>query len=146
MRILCRPLKVKEGQPHPDLIVETASLAAIEPPDPHYRHHLQVQLSMLKTCCAGGRGQDVCTGSATEGFSMAGRGCYTGHASVLCGCNACCDQVVVLSRCLRTFDSYAEKLLQLQMQLKSIPTCPMPAAHAAARSHMHFSHGMSKNG
>lgn len=36
------PKKVKEGVPHPDIIVETASLAAIDPPDPTYKHHLQV--------------------------------------------------------------------------------------------------------
>ena len=29
------------------MIVETASLAAIEPPYPHYKHHLQVSASTL---------------------------------------------------------------------------------------------------
>ncbi|KAK9815308.1 hypothetical protein WJX72_001386 [[Myrmecia] bisecta] len=36
-----RPAKLKEGLPHPDPIVETASLASMEPPEVKYRHHLQ---------------------------------------------------------------------------------------------------------
>ncbi|KAK9808500.1 hypothetical protein WJX73_001795 [Symbiochloris irregularis] len=36
-----RPARLREGQPHPDPIVETASLASIEPPVPKYKHHLQ---------------------------------------------------------------------------------------------------------
>ena len=31
-----------EGQPHPDPIVETATLASVTPPDITYAHHLQV--------------------------------------------------------------------------------------------------------
>lgn len=30
------------GHPHPDPIVETASLAGVSPPEPSYAHHLQV--------------------------------------------------------------------------------------------------------
>ena len=32
-----------KGQPHPDDIVETASLASVKPPKPTYQHHLQVR-------------------------------------------------------------------------------------------------------
>ena len=39
----CRPSKVQEGMPHPDPIVETASLASVQPPDIKYKHHLQVR-------------------------------------------------------------------------------------------------------
>eukprot|EP00873_Tetraselmis_striata_P001668 jgi/Tetstr1/421932/TSEL_012831.t1 len=35
------PSKVKEGVVHPNAIVETSSLAAVQPPDPVYTHHLQ---------------------------------------------------------------------------------------------------------
>ncbi|KAG2496515.1 hypothetical protein HYH03_005339 [Edaphochlamys debaryana] len=35
------PAKVTEGLPHPDPIVETASLASVAPPDITYQHHLQ---------------------------------------------------------------------------------------------------------
>lgn len=38
----CRPAKLREGKVHPDPIVETLSLAAVEPPDPNYQHTLQV--------------------------------------------------------------------------------------------------------
>lgn len=37
-----RPSKLKIGKPHPDPVVETASLAAVEPPDISYKLHLQV--------------------------------------------------------------------------------------------------------
>jgi hypothetical protein len=37
-----RPAKVQEGLPHPDPIVETATLASVSPPDITYQHHLQV--------------------------------------------------------------------------------------------------------
>ena len=40
--ILCRPAKLTEGQPHPDVIMESALLAAVSPPDIKYNHHLQV--------------------------------------------------------------------------------------------------------
>ena len=127
MLVLCRPLKVKEGQPHPDLIVETASLAAIEPPDPHYRHHLQVQLSMLKTCCAGGCGQDGRTGSATEGSAWLAEAAMPDklvyrvvamHAMIRLGCGHCRLQYIT---------SCAETLL-LQRQPDS------PHARASSRS------------
>ena len=36
------PAKVKEGKPHPDPIVESATLASVVPPDITYSHHLQV--------------------------------------------------------------------------------------------------------
>jgi hypothetical protein len=36
------PAKVKEGKPHPDPIVESATLASVVPPDITYTHHLQV--------------------------------------------------------------------------------------------------------
>ncbi|GLC46902.1 hypothetical protein PLESTB_001282200 [Pleodorina starrii] len=39
-----RPVKVTEGPPHPDPIVETASLASVTPPDISYKHHLQDNL------------------------------------------------------------------------------------------------------
>lgn len=42
----CRPAKVREGNQHPDPIVETAVLGGIQPPNIMYRHHLQV-LSLL---------------------------------------------------------------------------------------------------
>ncbi|GFR48741.1 hypothetical protein Agub_g10699, partial [Astrephomene gubernaculifera] len=40
-----KPSKVSEGPPHPDPIVETASLASVAPPDITYKHHLQENLS-----------------------------------------------------------------------------------------------------
>ena len=48
---------MKEGKPHPDLIVETASLAAMEPPIPKYKHRLKVHtalpvLSYRRQLCA----------------------------------------------------------------------------------------------
>ncbi|BDA48430.1 probable protein strawberry notch homolog 1 [Coccomyxa sp. Obi] len=36
-----RPAKLKEGCPHPDIIVESALLACVSPPDITYKHHLQ---------------------------------------------------------------------------------------------------------
>ncbi|GIL64960.1 hypothetical protein Vafri_18816 [Volvox africanus] len=39
-----RPAKVTEGPPHPDAIVETASLASVTPPGITYKHHLQENL------------------------------------------------------------------------------------------------------
>jgi hypothetical protein len=36
------PSKVKEGVTHPNAIVETTSLAAVQPPEPTFKHHLQV--------------------------------------------------------------------------------------------------------
>lgn len=33
---------MREGRSHPDPIVETASLAAVVPPDPTYQHSLKV--------------------------------------------------------------------------------------------------------
>eukprot|EP00877_Chromochloris_zofingiensis_P004683 jgi/Chrzof1/14215/Cz08g29230.t1 len=41
-----RPARVTEGDDHPDIIVETASLASVQPPQPAYKHHLQ---SLLKS-------------------------------------------------------------------------------------------------
>ena len=37
-----QPCHVDQGRPHPDRIVETASLAAIEPPVPKYEHQIKV--------------------------------------------------------------------------------------------------------
>jgi len=37
-----RPARLVDGRPHPDPIVETASLAGVSPPEPKYQHHLQV--------------------------------------------------------------------------------------------------------
>ncbi len=37
-----RPTKLKEGHAHPDIIVESALLACVSPPDITYKHHLQV--------------------------------------------------------------------------------------------------------
>jgi hypothetical protein len=70
-----RPSRLLEGSagPHPDLIVETSSLASIAAPDITYKHSIQVQcaaatppgrcltttshvsrcLSLHKTCCSG---------------------------------------------------------------------------------------------
>jgi hypothetical protein len=39
-----RPAKLPFGAPHPDPVVETASLAAVEPPDVTYKLHLDVSL------------------------------------------------------------------------------------------------------
>ena len=36
-----RPIKLPFGRPHPDAAVETASLAAVEPPDITYKLHIQ---------------------------------------------------------------------------------------------------------
>ena len=38
-----RPAKLGYGAPHPDPVVETASLAAVEPPDVTYELHLQAR-------------------------------------------------------------------------------------------------------
>ena len=37
------PQKLEEGVAHPTAIVETTSLAAVPPPDPNYKHHLEVR-------------------------------------------------------------------------------------------------------
>ena len=37
-----KPAWKVDGRPHPDPIVETASLAGVTPPEPKYQHHLQV--------------------------------------------------------------------------------------------------------
>lgn len=47
------PAHVREGRPHPDVIVETASLASVQPPAVTYQHHLQVG-----RCSAGPRTAD----------------------------------------------------------------------------------------
>ena len=39
----CRPVRVDEGNPHPDPIVETASLSNVLPPLATYKHHLKVR-------------------------------------------------------------------------------------------------------
>ena len=39
----CRPARVDEGNPHPDPIVETASLSKVLPPLATYKHHLKVR-------------------------------------------------------------------------------------------------------
>ena len=41
-----RPAKLGYGAPHPDPVVETASLAAVEPPDVTYELHLQARCTM----------------------------------------------------------------------------------------------------
>ncbi|KAK9815574.1 hypothetical protein WJX72_006088 [[Myrmecia] bisecta] len=46
-----RPAKLEEGQPHPDPIVETASLASMQLPKVTYQHHLQD--------CAASRGRQI---------------------------------------------------------------------------------------
>ena len=38
-----RPRKLNIGIPHPDAVVETASLAAVEPPDITYQLNIQVK-------------------------------------------------------------------------------------------------------
>jgi hypothetical protein len=40
---ICRPKKLKEGKAHPDPVVETLSLAAVDPPPVTYQHALQVR-------------------------------------------------------------------------------------------------------
>jgi len=50
-----RPAKLKIGKAHPDPVVETASLAAVEPPDIAYQLHLDDlvaagDLSALQVC------------------------------------------------------------------------------------------------
>jgi hypothetical protein len=52
------PARVFEGTPHPDVIVETASLASIKPPEAKYNHNLQVSASSGRD--AAGRGDAVC--------------------------------------------------------------------------------------
>lgn len=44
------PAKLPYGQPHPDAVVETASLAAVEPPDITYT--LKVLFCVLLCCAA----------------------------------------------------------------------------------------------
>lgn len=38
-----RPKKLREGKQHPDPVVETLSLAAVDPPDATYQHSLGVR-------------------------------------------------------------------------------------------------------
>ena len=45
-----RPAKLGFGAPHPDPVVETASLAAVEPPDVTYELHLQA-CARRGRCC-----------------------------------------------------------------------------------------------
>lgn len=42
--VSCRPAKVS-GPDHPDVIVETATLASVVPPDPTYKVHKGIQVS-----------------------------------------------------------------------------------------------------
>lgn len=41
------------GQDHPDVIVETATLASVVPPDPTYTVHEGVQVRLETRGCAG---------------------------------------------------------------------------------------------
>ncbi len=41
-----RPAKLPYGKPHPDPVVETASLGAVEPPDVTYELQIQVSLAV----------------------------------------------------------------------------------------------------
>ncbi|EPS59304.1 hypothetical protein M569_15504, partial [Genlisea aurea] len=43
-----RPLKLSIGQPHPDSVVETSSLSAVQPPEPVYRLEIQDELENSK--------------------------------------------------------------------------------------------------
>lgn len=47
-----RPSKLSIGQPHPDPIVETASLSAVQPPEPTYELHIarEMEQSGLLSC------------------------------------------------------------------------------------------------
>jgi hypothetical protein len=45
--VLHRPKKLKEGKAHPDPVVETLSLAAVDPPPVTYQHALQVRWVLL---------------------------------------------------------------------------------------------------
>lgn len=47
--VLRRPKKLKEGKAHPDPVVETLSLAAVDPPPVTYQHALQVRWVLLWT-------------------------------------------------------------------------------------------------
>lgn len=48
------PARLAEGKPHPDVIVETASLASVKPPAVTYEHHLQVRrVRWLPHACLG---------------------------------------------------------------------------------------------
>lgn len=58
MFLACRPQKLKEGQQHPDPVVETLSLAAVEPPNVTYQHSLQVKFS---TCLSLSARASPCT-------------------------------------------------------------------------------------
>uniref|UniRef100_A0A7S3VIP5 Strawberry notch AAA domain-containing protein n=1 Tax=Dunaliella tertiolecta TaxID=3047 RepID=A0A7S3VIP5_DUNTE len=43
-----RPAKVREGENHPDPIVESQSLAGVTPPDVTYKHHLSAEVKAKK--------------------------------------------------------------------------------------------------
>ena len=45
--VIGRPKKLKEGKAHPDPVVETLSLAAVDPPPVTYQHALQVRRVLL---------------------------------------------------------------------------------------------------
>jgi hypothetical protein len=42
-----RPSKLSMGLPHPDPIVETASLSAVQPPEPTYKLQIAEQMEEL---------------------------------------------------------------------------------------------------
>jgi hypothetical protein len=44
-----RPAKLSIGPPHPDPIVETSSLSAVQPPEPTYDPKIKDELQCLKT-------------------------------------------------------------------------------------------------
>lgn len=53
-----RPARLVDGRPHPDPIVETASLAGVSPPKPKYQHHLQVTHQL--DCCSHAQPMCIC--------------------------------------------------------------------------------------
>lgn len=47
--VMQRPAKISIGPPHPDPIVETSSLSAVQPPEPTYDPKIKNDLESSKT-------------------------------------------------------------------------------------------------
>ena len=89
-----KPAKLSYGKQHPDAVVETASLAAVEPPDVTYELHLEdqveegtlsgLQLESIVYACQ--RHEHYLPDGSRAGFFIGdGEACYWTAASILSG-------------------------------------------------------------
>ncbi|GAB4817769.1 hypothetical protein N2152v2_004815 [Parachlorella kessleri] len=89
-----KPAKLDYGLPHPDAVVETASLAAVEPPDIHYKLHAHrelvetgclsaLQLEAVVYACQ--RHQQLLPDGASRGGFFIGDGAGVGKGRTIAG-------------------------------------------------------------